>query len=142
MVGEQPENPGLLESEAGARERLSWLVIGFGVNVASFPEGVEYPATSLAAAGAVGTSVEALRDAYLAAFVRWRAVWQREGFAPIRAAWLGVATGLGKDIRVRLERETLAGRFSALDAEGGLVLALADGSERIVTAGDIFSIAA
>jgi BirA family biotin operon repressor/biotin-[acetyl-CoA-carboxylase] ligase len=132
----------LLESQASAGERLAWLVIGLGINVVSFPADVEFPATSLAAEGAVALAVEAIRDSYLAAFARRRWQWRHEGFAPVRAAWLGMAVGLGKDIRVRLERETLAGRFSALDADGGLVLALSDGSERVVTAGDIFSIAA
>jgi len=39
----------LLESQAAGEGRLDWLVVGIGVNLVSFPEGAEYPATSLAA---------------------------------------------------------------------------------------------
>jgi biotin-(acetyl-CoA carboxylase) ligase len=39
---------------------------------------------------------------------------------------------------VRLEQETVAGRFSTLDEDGRLWLDLADGSRRSFTAGDVF----
>jgi len=41
-------------------------------------------------------------------------------------------------VEVRLDRETFAGRFAALDDGGGLVLDLQSGQRRIVTAGDVF----
>ena len=50
-----------------------------------------------------------------------------EGFAPIRAAWLARAAGLGEEIRVRLERATLFGRFLDLDDDGALLLDTAEG---------------
>jgi len=50
----------LLESRAGAIDRLEFIVIGIGINVASYPEGTEYPAISLAAAGAEVTAAALL----------------------------------------------------------------------------------
>ncbi|MFZ2469026.1 MAG: biotin--[acetyl-CoA-carboxylase] ligase, partial [Parvibaculum sedimenti] len=41
----------LLESSGIAGGELAWLAIGIGINLAQYPEGVEYPATSLAALG-------------------------------------------------------------------------------------------
>ncbi len=41
----------LLESASAGGERLDWLAIGIGVNLAIYPEGTEFPATSLAALG-------------------------------------------------------------------------------------------
>lgn len=125
----------LLESQAAGEGRLDWLVIGIGVNLASFPEGLEFPAISLKAAGA-DISVEALLMAVAERFLFWYERWQA-GFAPLRAAWLSRAQGLGGAIRVRLQAEELLGRFAGLDEEGALLLEDAGGRRRIA-AGDIF----
>ncbi len=129
----------LLESQSSAPGRLDWLVAGFGLNVVSHPDSVEYPASDLRAEGA-STTARGMLEAYLESFARWRARWRGEGFAPVRAAWTGLAVGLGRDIKVRLTDETLEGRFRALDDDGGLVLELADGSLRVVTSGQVFAI--
>lgn len=129
----------LLESQSSAPGRLDWLVAGFGLNVVSHPDAVEYPASDLCAEGASTTARDML-EAYLESFARWRLSWRNEGFAPVRAAWTGLAVGLGRDIKVRLTDETVEGRFRALDGDGGLVLELADGSLRVITSGRVFAI--
>jgi BirA family transcriptional regulator, biotin operon repressor / biotin---[acetyl-CoA-carboxylase] ligase len=126
----------LLESQAAGEGRLDWLVIGIGVNLASYPTGLEFPAISLKAAGA-GISVEALLMAVAERFLFWYERWQAAGFAPLRTAWLSRALGLGGGIRVRLQAEELLGRFAGLDEEGALLLEDAGGRRRIA-AGDIF----
>src|SRR5436309_1925903 len=63
--------------------------------------------------------------------------WRNEGFAPVRAAWLRRASGIGEAIRVRLERLTIDGRFLDLDYDGALVLEGKDGPRRIA-AGEVF----
>ena len=68
----------------------------------------------------------------------WYEIWRREGFAPLRAAWLARAVGVGQAVEVRLDRETLTGRFEALDETGALALALPEGGRRLVAAGDVF----
>jgi BirA family biotin operon repressor/biotin-[acetyl-CoA-carboxylase] ligase len=66
-------------------------------------------------------------------------VWDRgRGFAETRAAWLARAAGLGEAIRVNLADGSREGRFEALDDDGRLVLAAADGRREIVGAGDVF----
>jgi BirA family transcriptional regulator, biotin operon repressor / biotin---[acetyl-CoA-carboxylase] ligase len=126
----------LLESQAAGEGRLDWLVVGVGVNVASFPEGVDYPAISLAAAGAPVT-VEALLEAVAGGFERWYERWRAEGFQPLRAAWLARARGLGESIRVRLQGAEASGRFAGLDEDGALLLD--DGTtRRRIGAGDVF----
>jgi BirA family transcriptional regulator, biotin operon repressor / biotin---[acetyl-CoA-carboxylase] ligase len=126
----------LLESQAAGEGRLDWLVIGMGVNLASHPEGLEFPAISLRAAGAEVT-VEALLTAVAERFLFWYERWQAAGFAPLREAWLARAEGLGGDICVRLHTGELFGRFAGLDEEGVLLLDDAKGRRRIA-AGDIF----
>jgi BirA family biotin operon repressor/biotin-[acetyl-CoA-carboxylase] ligase len=67
----------------------------------------------------------------------WARRWREAGFAPVRAAWLARASGLGERVRVRLERGTLFGRFLDLDDDGALVLEGEEGRRRIA-AGEVF----
>src|SRR5262249_40979970 len=128
---------GILPEAEAAGATVAALVVGIGVNVASFPEGLPYRATSVAANGGTVT-VEALLERLAVALERWYRRWQAGGFAPLRERWLDFAFGLGEPIEVRLETNVLHGRFAALDASGALDLALPDGGHRLVTAGDIF----
>lgn len=114
------------------------VVVGVGVNIVWQPgEGVLYPASSLAREGAE-VSREAVLTAFLARFSAWLARWRAEGFAPLRAAWLSRARGLGQEITVRLPGETVKGVFENLDGDGGLVLSGLPEGERVIHAGDVF----
>lgn len=137
LVGGRKVSGILLEATTGADGRVDWVVAGLGVNVVGHPEGMQPPATSLAAAGAAGASAEDLLRAYAAALSVWLDRWRGHGFSGIRDAWLGRAGGLGAAIRVRLDRQTLTGTFEDLDRDGALLLRTADGVRRI-TAGDVF----
>jgi BirA family biotin operon repressor/biotin-[acetyl-CoA-carboxylase] ligase len=115
------------------------VAIGIGVNCAAHPEGTVYPATDLAAVGALVTSAEVLA-ALSAAMMRRLEQWQRgQTFSAIRAEWLKRAAGLGKDIRVRLPERELAGTFQGLDDAGHLLLAGATGVIT-VTAGEVYGL--
>jgi BirA family biotin operon repressor/biotin-[acetyl-CoA-carboxylase] ligase len=127
----------LLESEMAAAGGLDFVIIGIGVNLVSAPRDLEYPATSLADQGVSGVTPAALLEAFATDFALWAERWRREGFAPVRAAWLGRASGIGQAIRVRLEKLTLDGRFLDLDHDGALVLGGSDGRRR-VAAGEVF----
>jgi BirA family biotin operon repressor/biotin-[acetyl-CoA-carboxylase] ligase len=72
-------------------------------------------------------------------FMNRLAQWQGGiGFAAIRNAWLARAHGVGSEIEVRLPERALRGTFRAIDENGALVLALADGNHELIRAGDIF----
>jgi BirA family biotin operon repressor/biotin-[acetyl-CoA-carboxylase] ligase len=131
----------LLESETGAGERVDFVVIGAGTNLAFKPEDVEYPATSLAEQGFPEITPAPLLEGFARHFAEWALRWHTEGFAPVREAWLARASGIGEDIRVRLERSTLTGRFHDLDQDGALLLDAAEGHHRIA-AGEIFPVGA
>ncbi len=120
---------GILLETAGPPFRL---VIGFGVNLAGAPdprqlEETAMPPTSLAAATGRTVAPEALLDRLAPAFAHWEGRLATEGFAPVRAAWLGHAAGLGGTVTARMPRQTLSGRFETVDASGALVLATAAG---------------
>jgi BirA family transcriptional regulator, biotin operon repressor / biotin---[acetyl-CoA-carboxylase] ligase len=127
----------LLESEARVSETLDWVVLGIGVNVVAHPEETEYPTTSLHEEGCAAADAASVLAALARAFQVWHESWVNEGFAPIRAAWLPRAVGLGDEITVRLDRESIAGRFRGIEADGALALDTTAGARRIA-AGDVF----
>jgi len=128
----------LIETSATAGGLPAWLVMGMGVNLAHAPEDTPYPATTLRAAGLTNASVESLLEALAGRLAEWYGRWQAEGFTPVRAAWLKRATGLGESIEVRLDQESLQGRFVALEDDGALSLELPQGERRRITVGDVF----
>ena len=129
----------LLESETGESDRIDFVVVGIGVNLASRPGEVEYPATSLTEQGFPQITPALLLESFVRRFDSWARRWQSDGFAPVRDAWLARAAGLGETIRVRLERGTLFGRFLDLENDGTLLLQTVEGRRRIA-AGEVFPI--
>lgn len=128
----------LLESASGAGGRLDWLAVGIGVNLATHPDGTEFPATSLAS---LGEQVPAARDALLhlaCAWAKWYEVWSARGFGDIRDAWIARAAHIGGRIRARLQNEETSGVFEGIDESGALILREAQGRTRIIAAGEVF----
>jgi BirA family biotin operon repressor/biotin-[acetyl-CoA-carboxylase] ligase len=113
------------------------VVVGIGVNCVSHPEGTDYPATDLAAAGA-DVWAEALFAILSAKMLGRLAQWNAgDHFSTIRADWLARAAGRGEMIRVRLPDQEITGRFDDLDESGRLLLSLPDGGRKAVAAGDV-----
>jgi BirA family biotin operon repressor/biotin-[acetyl-CoA-carboxylase] ligase len=114
------------------------LAIGVGINLASYPPGTEFPATSIKEnAGSAPESGEAL-TVLAEAMAAWYEVWRARGFAPLRETWLQRASGLGSEVRARLETEEVKGVFETLDGDGALMLRMSDGALRRIAAGDVF----
>jgi len=129
----------LLEADPDEAGGAGWLVVGVGVNIDHHPEGTDYPATSLSGEGAEPPDAAGVLELFLARFEPWYRRWCREGLAPVRAAWLERAVGIGLPVTVRLHAETVAGTFAGLDEDGTLLLDLVGGGvRRRVTAGDVF----
>jgi BirA family biotin operon repressor/biotin-[acetyl-CoA-carboxylase] ligase len=138
----------LLESAEGIWAKLSGIllerageavVIGFGVNLAHHPSGLERPVTSLAAAGIDPPSPDIFLSDLASAFARWLGRWRSDGLEPIRRQWLARAHPLGTALSARqADGDTVDGLFDGLDASGALRLRLADGSVHVMHAGDVF----
>lgn len=129
----------LLESRTRPDASLDWVAVGIGVNLASHPDTALYPTTALSRHGAE-VSPQDFATWLLARYGYWYDRWLAEGFAPVRAAWLSRAQGLGQPVVVRLPDSELHGRFAALDDSGALLLELPDGRIQTVTAGDVFPV--
>ncbi len=129
----------LLESKATPQGALDWVIIGMGTNIAHFPDDARYPASSLHREGAdPALSPEVLLEELAQQLDIWVKIWRKRGFGDIREAWKQRVQGLGQAMEVRLPRETLTGVFGDLDSDGALLLKLADGRTRTITAGDVF----
>lgn len=131
----------LLESGAHPAGGL-WLAVGVGVNLAHAPDDVERPAVAVAqtlrADLAYAPPPEAALAVLAEAFDAWWDRWERYGFAPIRDAWAARAQGLGGPAVARLGHEAVEGTAEGLADDGSLRLRLADGTLRLISAGDVF----
>jgi BirA family transcriptional regulator, biotin operon repressor / biotin---[acetyl-CoA-carboxylase] ligase len=112
------------------------VVIGFGVNLGHCPDGIDRPVTSLAALSAAAPPPEAFVDMLAESFARWLERWRAEGLPPVRTRWLAGAHPPG----TALSTPDGEGLFDGLDESGALRLRLADGSTRVIHAGDVFLI--
>ncbi|MBU1540828.1 MAG: biotin--[acetyl-CoA-carboxylase] ligase [Alphaproteobacteria bacterium] len=131
----------LVESGAHVSGGL-WLAVGIGVNLIHAPQGTERPATALAhhlrGDVAAAPTVEAAAAKLAEAFDVWMTRWETLGFEPILDAWRARTPGLDGPAVARLGRETVKGRAEGVAADGALKLRLADGSLRLISAGDVF----
>lgn len=131
---------GILLEGSGKGARMDWLAVGCGVNLVAHPPGepgAAHPPTDLLTETGSRLGFEAALEGLAAGFARWSARLGAEGFGPVREAWLARAARLGERIEARLPRETVAGLFEDVDAEGALVLRTAGGARRIHAA-DIY----
>lgn len=110
------------------------VVIGFGVNLAAHPEGLDRPVTSLSALLGGSPEPAAFLETLAASFARWLSRWRAEGIPPIRNRWLLAAHPVG----TALSTSEGDGLFDGLTEAGSLRLRLADGSVRVIHAGDVF----
>ncbi|WP_408873207.1 biotin--[acetyl-CoA-carboxylase] ligase [Gluconobacter roseus] len=122
--------------ETGGPQHSPWVVVGIGANLRQAPE---IPGRRLAALSEKtdAPSAEAFGKALVAQIDRWNAVQEREGFAPVRAAWLARAHPVGSPLAVQGCETYITGSFSGLDAQGRLLLALPNGETIPVVTGDI-----
>jgi BirA family biotin operon repressor/biotin-[acetyl-CoA-carboxylase] ligase len=130
---------GILLESAGTTNGLPpCVIVGTGVNIVSAPGDTPYPATSLAAEGFAEITPRDLLGSYLGMLAHWLEQWREAGFATVRTAWCARGFGLGEEIRLRLDREELVGRFVDVTASGALLLDLGAGGRREIAAGDVF----
>ncbi|MDB5713109.1 MAG: biotin--[acetyl-CoA-carboxylase] ligase [Sphingomonadales bacterium] len=125
----------LLESIGNA------VVVGIGVNLALVPADLDRPATSLATLGIAPPDARTFLEALNEIFETWVARWRVEGLPAIRTAWLDHAHPVGTALSAATPDDTrIEGLFDGLTETCALRLRLADGSTRVIHAGDVFLI--
>jgi BirA family biotin operon repressor/biotin-[acetyl-CoA-carboxylase] ligase len=132
---------GILTELSSTPSRVSFVVLGMGVNLNArpehFPEEVRATATSLAQA----TGRRVARAPFAASLWRrleeWLELHVASGFEPVRQRWKGLSSTLGQEVVVRMEGRQLLGVAEDIDEAGALLVRKADGSLERVLAGDV-----
>ncbi|MFJ6746946.1 biotin--[acetyl-CoA-carboxylase] ligase [Streptomyces sp. NPDC091266] len=134
------------ERKAGgilAERAADGVVIGIGLNVSLRADELPVPgAGSLALAGARSTDRDTLLRSVLRSLDHWYGQWQAADGDPaasrLQEAYAAGCATLGRSVRAELPGDTeILGEAVAIDGDGRLVLATADGVQQPVAAGDI-----
>jgi BirA family biotin operon repressor/biotin-[acetyl-CoA-carboxylase] ligase len=128
---------GILLEASGLKSGRQAIVVGIGVNVVAAPQGLPYPATSLADLGVVRTAetvFEALSDAWVDSFGLWD---DGRGVGAVLERWRGSAAGIGAPVAVSQNGDVLRGIFETIDESGRLIVRTADNRQIAITAGDV-----
>lgn len=129
---------GILLESAMRDNKIDWLAIGLGLNLAHHPDDTPYPATSLAAYVDTPANNLAALEILARAFDEVFRQWRNGGFGPVLQAWRAVAHGLGGPIVATLENEQFEGIFKDVDEKGALILQTTAGDTMTIDAGDVF----
>jgi len=112
---------GLLIDATPIRDRIDWLVIGIGINVAYAPELPGRATTCLAAHGAETTALD-LAQSVLDQLSTWLDIFQTAGPIRIIPSWLSRGHPVGTHLEVRTPNHTAVGTFAGLSPTGELLL--------------------
>lgn len=126
----------LLEAQKRPDGRMA-IVIGMGVNVVAAPEGLPYPAASIAALGWDVTPeaiLAALSDEWVDAVELWDS---GRNVAAVLDLWRQAAAGIGAPVAVSRDGEVVRGVFETIDDAGRLIVRANDNSRVAITAGDV-----
>lgn len=120
--------------EAGGRV---FTVIGIGVNCKSHPNlGGAIGSGDLRSLG-LAVEPRALFHRLVHEMSETLGLWDRgRNFAAIREAWLSRAAGVGAGVHVAMTNVEAEGAFETVDSVGRMVVRLADGSRKAISAGD------
>ena len=127
LIGEA-KLAGILVDATMVDDRVDWLVIGIGMNLAMAPEIDGRQTTSLAAQG-VSVDPRDMADRLLPRLAAWSAADD----ALIRDTWLRRAHPVGTALTVRGTHDVTVGVFAGLSAAGELLLQCASGIKAIGT---------
>jgi BirA family transcriptional regulator, biotin operon repressor / biotin---[acetyl-CoA-carboxylase] ligase len=114
------------------------IAMGCGINVASAPHGLSYPATTVSAAMGHPVTLDQVCKAYKNALSELLEEWNAgAGFSVIAERWRARAIGIGEAVSIAQDGETISGLMQGIDGDGALHLKLADQSQRRFFAGDL-----
>lgn len=129
---------GLLLESGALPDGRNWFAIGIGFNLAAAPEDVGQETAALSQfLGGAAPAPEMVALDISSRLASWSDWLEREGFAPLRTAWLARAHGLGQAAKVENGGPVVTGIARDLSPQGELLLELPTGEVRAIAAGDI-----
>ncbi|MGV8948602.1 MAG: biotin--[acetyl-CoA-carboxylase] ligase [Candidatus Paracaedibacter sp.] len=112
----------LIETESQGGDLAEACVIGIGLNLNIIPEHSAYPVTALKNHSKLPLDRDVLFSELLIQIVNQYQIWQKEGFNPIREAWMERAHGLRQELLITVGENQIRGQFIGLSPEGALLL--------------------
>jgi BirA family transcriptional regulator, biotin operon repressor / biotin---[acetyl-CoA-carboxylase] ligase len=131
---------GIMLDSGALSSGQTWVALAFGVNLADAPPNIDQKTISLRdllPPDAPAPEPLAFLAAARPKLEDWSARIVREGFEPLRQAWLQRAYGIGQEARVVQGETILEGRIVGLSPRGELELDTSTG-RRLIAAGDVF----
>ena len=132
---------GILTEMKSRGRRVLFAVVGIGINLnseaADFSSGLRTTVTSLRAE----TGKKIRKTGLIFRILREMGLWYDEliqgGRDRILDEWKGLSVTLGRRVRITSGSEMLEGFAETLDEEGRLIVKLASGVRKVVSAGDV-----
>lgn len=132
---------GILTEMKSDPDRILFAVIGIGINVNSkakdFPPDIQAIATSVREELGKAQSRTLLISGILKDMDHRHKVLIRAGRKPLLEEWKKLSATLGRKVKVTAGRETFIGVAENINDEGLLILRLASGSLKKISAGDV-----
>ncbi len=132
---------GILTELQADPDRIQAMIVGIGMNVnqkeEDFPESLRSIATSLRIETGKKQDRAPIIAAILKQMERFVALYEREGFAPIKLLWESYAITTGKPIRATLVDEIVEGEAIGITDDGRLQVQLEDGTVRTLYSADV-----
>ncbi|MEV2249709.1 biotin--[acetyl-CoA-carboxylase] ligase [Streptomyces sp. NPDC050147] len=143
--GEERKAGGILAERAGSAGSAGGggVVVGIGINVTLRADELPVPgAGSLALAGAASTDRDTVLRAVLRSLEQWYGDWRTAEGDPaasrLQETYAAGCATLGRTVRAELPGDrSITGEAVAVDGDGRLVLATAEGMQEPVGAGDV-----
>lgn len=129
---------GILLESFQANGGSSWVAVGIGVNVDSFPPRTDFPATCLKDSGVELISAKIVLSRLIHNFIVAYNQWDMKGFAAIRKHWSQYAWGMGERVCARWPDGEAEGIGEGIDDSGSLIITLDNGKKQHIHAADVF----
>ena len=140
IVGDRKLGGILTEIKADI-DRITHAVVGIGINVnlsiADMSDEIKDIATSVIDQTGEPSSRTELAGEVIKEFNKWYGLLMTRGKKVIIDEWLALSSTIGKHVLVSSGKVHLEGSAEGIDDEGLLILKLADGTYRKVSAGDV-----
>ena len=132
---------GILTEIKADIDRITHAVVGIGINVnltiADMSDRIKAIATSVIDQTGEPSSRTELAGEVIKEFDKWYGLLMTKGKQVIIDEWLALSSTIGKHVLVSSGKVHLEGSAEGIDDEGLLILKLADGTYRKVSAGDV-----
>ncbi len=132
---------GILTEVRADIDRINYAVVGIGVNVNltpdDIPDEIKAIATSIFMESRGNISRNELAEAVITELDKWYGILFTEGKKVIMDEWLELSSTIGRPVHVVTGSLTFDGVAEGIDDEGVLIVRLADGTYRKVSAGDV-----